>query len=89
MLCITYIERESTLSFAVVVRDVLAPLLDDKDLTEMSDAVSEEVYGYLKDEAVRRETYDIVYEHLDEISMLEIHSVLDALVLVLKGGPNG
>lgn len=51
----------------------------------ISSDIQEAVIDTLRDQALRREVFQFAMEDLDDISMVEIHAVLDALVNTLKG----
>ncbi len=64
------------------LNEVIATLLAEQGGSESLAAAFIDV---VEDEAVRREVYAEVAEHLDDLSIREVHYVLDALVTVLKG----
>jgi hypothetical protein len=49
------------------------------------DVACDIVYGVLNESAVRREVLDLASEKTDNLSMMEIHIVMDSLIAVLKG----
>lgn len=63
---------------------VHSSLKETKDLgrPEQAKVVSAEVLTTLEDTAVRREVFDIITEQDDDLSMREVHLILDALVRV-------
>jgi hypothetical protein len=54
--------------------------------SDVAGAVQELLLSTLRDDAVRREVFEEVRYELDEISMVDIHEILDGLIRVLKGG---
>jgi len=56
--------------------------------TASTDDFANSVYLILGEDAVRGEVYELVREKelANEVSMMEIHAILDALIVVLKGG---
>jgi len=75
------------LSFAVVVRDVLAHAENDLssyDLEQVVATVQELLLETLKDPAVRREVFEHAFEEMDDIDMMIVHTVVDGLVKALS-----
>lgn len=42
------------------------------------------IKNQLNNDAFRAEVYEIVWEKLDEISMVEVHEIMDAVVQVME-----
>ena len=75
------------MSFAVVVRDVLAHAENDLssyDLEQVVATVQELLLETLKDPAVRREVFEHAFEEMDDIDMMIVHTVVDGLVKALS-----
>ena len=79
------------MSFAVLVRDVLSQELDIANLDEHEELVEEisalvqsTLLDTLKDTTVRRETYEHTIEDVAEVDMMQVHTVLDALIKVVS-----
>ena len=73
------------MSFAVVVRDVLAECVEAGE--EPSQKIQEALLETLKDPAVRRETFEHAFEELDDIDMMIVHAVMDGLVKTVSEEP--
>ena len=52
---------------------------------DTAQAVQDKVVEILQDPVIRREVFEEAFEELDDISMMEIHVVLDALVSAIRG----
>lgn len=74
------------MSFAVEVRDVLRDnRIGEGRALDLGEQVTERLTETLSDDAVRREVYEEIRWDLDEISMVEVHAVLDGLIRVIQG----
>ena len=74
------------MSLAVAVRDVLRDnRIGEERALNLGEEVTERITEVLADDAVRREVYEEIRWDLDEISMVEVHAVLDGLIRVIKG----
>ena len=74
------------------LRVLLDSALDDEGVKRDNNAaeVAEKaVVEILGDPALRGELFTEVFEELDDITMVEIHVVMDALVRVMKGESDG
>lgn len=67
----------------MALQDVLFRELGFTD--EDASDVQEKLVEILRDPAIRREAYEFANEEADDLSMLEVHVVIDALISVLKG----
>lgn len=74
------------MSFAVAARDVLRDnRIGEERALALGDEITSKFTEVLADDAVRREIYEEIRWDLDEISMVEVHAVLDGLIRIIKG----
>jgi len=74
------------MSFAVAARDVLrGNRISEQRALDLGEELTEKFADVLSDDAVRREVYEEIRWDLDEISMVEVHAVLDGLIRIIKG----
>lgn len=65
-----------------MVWDVVTDFPGEMDVGAVTSAVTERIQTMLNDTATRRAVFDIVTEENDDLSMMEVHQILDALVRV-------
>lgn len=73
------------MSLAVAIQSAMEENEDRPVQDDLASVAQDAVIETLSDDAVRREVFESVRWDLDEISMLEIHKVMDSLIDVLKG----
>lgn len=74
------------MSFAVAARDVLRDnRIGEQRALDLGEELTTKFADVLSDDAVRREVYEEIRWDLDEISMVEIHAVVDGLIRIIKG----
>jgi 8-oxo-dGTP pyrophosphatase MutT (NUDIX family) len=74
------------MSFAVEARDVLRDnRIGEQRALDLGEEIVTRFTTVLSDDAVRREVYEEIRWDLDEISMVEVHAVLDGLIRIIKG----
>lgn len=74
------------MSFAVAARDVLRDnRIGEQRALDLGEELTEKFAEVLSDDAVRREVYEEIRWDMDEISMVEVHGVLDGLIRIIKG----
>jgi 8-oxo-dGTP pyrophosphatase MutT (NUDIX family) len=74
------------MSFAVEARDVLRDnRIGEQRALDLGEEIVTRFTAVLSDDAVRREVYEEIRWDLDEISMVEVHAVLDGLIRIIKG----
>lgn len=57
----------------------------DDDRDDLADHLAKEMVMQMQDPAIRREVYQFALERNNDISMMEVHDVMDGLVQVLRG----
>ena len=73
------------MSFAVAARDVLrGNRISEQRALDLGEELTEKFADVLSDDAVRREVYEEIRWDLDEISMVEVHAVLDVLIRIIR-----
>lgn len=74
------------MSLSVAVRDVLrGNRIGEERALDLGEEVTERIAEVLADDAVRREVYEEIRWDMDEISMVEVHGVLDGLIRIIRG----
>ena len=73
------------MSISVVIVSALQEKFPAESWDEVGQVAQDAVIDSLNDDAVRREVFESVRWELNEVSMLEVHKMLDSIVEVLKG----
>lgn len=74
------------MSFAVAARDVLrGNRISEERALGLGEELTKKFADVLSDDAVRREVYEEIRWDMDEISMVEVHGVLDGLIRIING----